>query len=203
MKFLSRQAFLIVILLSMAVIVWTHSNQWLFYKINAGHRYLPDTVWLVINFLTYPRYFILPVLLIALTWVKRREMLINVVVAIVAYYVLFDFLKITVAEARPHMVLDPHTFYWLNRFEDAIKNAHRSFPSGHTGLMAVFAFSLNHLFFERKPLARVAMLLLLVLTMLARICTGWHWPIDVLASAAIGFALVQLAFSFQVTRRKR
>jgi membrane-associated phospholipid phosphatase len=44
------------------------------------------------------------------------------------------------------------------------------------------------------------MLFLVVLTALARICTGWHWPLDVIASGVIGYILVKIVFSLNLAR---
>ena len=35
---------------------------------------------------------------------------------------------------------------------------------------------------------------LLALVAIARVATGWHWPIDVIASGLIGYILVQIVF---------
>lgn len=186
--------FVVGCLLLIAVIAITHSNRSLFYHINALHVYLPNYVWLAVNAVVYPRFFVLAVVLLVLTWWKRRECLWNVILVIAAYYCLFQGFKLWIFEARPHMTLDHHTFFWLNHFENAVKSAYNSFPSGHVGNMAVFIFSLNTLFFQKNWPMQCVLLLALVFVMLARICTGWHWPIDVLASAAIGALLVRLCF---------
>lgn len=196
---LARYWLLVLTLVAILVINLTHTNQWLFIKINAAHGYLPDTVWLVFNFVSYSRFFILAILLLLITYQWRRKQLINVVFAIVAYYVVFAVLKHIVAEPRPYLVLNPQHFFWLNHFEEAVKSSHYSFPSGHAGNMAVFVFSLITLFFQKKPLSRVILIALLVLTMLARICTGWHWPIDVFVSAVLGFLIVKLAFAWRLS----
>jgi membrane-associated phospholipid phosphatase len=44
------------------------------------------------------------------------------------------------------------------------------------------------------------MLLLLILTAFARICTGWHWPLDVIASGLIGYLLVKVCFAINLKR---
>lgn len=199
---LHKYGFAVICAILLLIIYVTHSNQSLFYLINAWHVLLPNEVWLTINMLAYSRFFILPIVLLLLTLWKRRDLLINVVIVIIAYYLVFAGLKHLLAHPRPYVTLDHHTFFWLNRFENTVASAHRSFPSGHVGNMAVFVFSLYHLFFEKKPWAQVILIVILLLTMMARICTGWHWPMDVLASVAIGFILVQWCFSFSVQRRR-
>jgi membrane-associated phospholipid phosphatase len=171
MNWLHKYGFAVICVCLLLLVYVTHSNQAVFYTINAWHVYLPNEAWLAINMLSYSKFFILPGL------------------------------KHLLSHPRPYISLDHHAFFWLNRFEDAVGSAHSSFPSGHAGNMAVFVFSLYHLFFEKKPWPQLFLVLLLLLTMVARICTGWHWPMDVLASVAIGFVLVQWCFSFSVRRR--
>lgn len=192
--------FFILAIIGASAILVTGSNQSLFISINAQHGLLPDWLWLTFNFFSYSKFFLVPIILIALTYLKRRELLPNVVLTIVAYFIIFAALKHLVGEARPYMVLPEDSFYWLNRYEDAAKSAYLSFPSGHTGNMAIFAFSLNVLFFSNKRGLQFLMLILVVLTALARICTGWHWPLDVLTSGIIGYIIVKLCFAINLRK---
>lgn len=189
--------------LILAIGIWaTGTNQLIFYAINHEHALLPDQVWGFFNLLSYSKFFILPVLLLLITSSLKREMLLNVILLIVSYYVVFYVLKAAVGEARPYIVLPSGSFYWLNYFEDAVKSAHKSFPSGHTGNMAVFAFAISGMFFRGKKGLQFLMLLLVIATALARICTGWHWPLDVLASGLIGYLLVKIVFALPLQRKK-
>lgn len=174
-------------------------NHSLFLAINHQHALLPDNVWSFFNLLSYSKFFILPVLLLVITFCWRREKFANVILLVIAYYVVFAALKTAVGEARPYITLPLDSFYWLNHFENAVKSAHKSFPSGHTGNMAVFAFAISSLFFSRKMGLQFLMLLLVVVTALARICTGWHWPLDVLASGMIAYLLVKICLAINLT----
>ncbi len=188
--------------LILALGIWaTGSNQQLFYAINHEHGLLPDQIWSFFNLLSYSRFFILPVLLLLIASSLKREMLPHVIILITAYYVVFYVLKAAVGEARPYIVLPEGSFYWLNHFENAVKSAHKSFPSGHTGNMAVFAFAISSMFFGGKKGLQFLMLLLVAFTALARICTGWHWPLDVLASGLIGYLLVKIVFAIPLRRK--
>ena len=187
--------------LVLALGIWlSGSNQTLFLAINHQHGILPNVIWGAFNLLSYSKFFILPILLIVLTFSLKRERILNVLLLVVAYYVVFAALKVAVGEARPYIVLPEGSFFWLNYFEDAVKSAHKSFPSGHTGNMAVFVFAVSNLFFVNKKGLQFAMLLLLILTAFARICTGWHWPLDVIASGLIGYLLVKLCFAIDIKR---
>ena len=186
---------------SLGIVIWlTQSNQELFLILNSHHAIMPDALWGFLNLLSYSKFFILQVLLLLLSYFKCREKFYNVVFLILAYYLLFALLKSLVGEARPYIVLPEGSFFWLNHFENAAKSAHKSFPSGHTGNMAVFVFAMNSMFFAGKKGAQFLMLLLLFATAFARIFTGWHWPLDVLASGLIGYLLVQICMRINVRK---
>lgn len=173
-------------------------NHQLFQEINKFHFILPNQIWLAINFVTYPRMFIMPAILVAVALVFRRDKLVNALVLVGLYFVIFAGLKHVIAEARPYITLPANSFFWLNQYEDAVKSAHLSFPSGHTGSIAICAFGLNYLLFARCKTLQFIMLLLVVFTGIARICTGWHWPLDVLASGLIAYVLVKTCFTFDI-----
>lgn len=165
-------------------------NQSLFYTINSWHVLLPVGVWGTINNISDSKHFILPILLLMATFIWQRNKLFRVIILIVAYYLLFMVLKSIVHEARPYVVLPLSSFYWLNQFEDGIKIAYKSFPSGHSGNAAIFVFALST--FTARKWLKVLLFLFLVLVCVTRICTGWHWPLDVVASGLIGYLLVKL-----------
>lgn len=167
-------------------------NQEIFLAINHQHAVLPNDVWLAFNMLSYNKYFILPTLLLIATALLRRDKFINVILLIGAYFVVFATLKHLIGEARPYITLPQDSFFWLNQYENAVKSAHLSFPSGHTGNVAIFAFGLNYLIFANKKWLQFLMLMLVLMVAFARICTGWHWPLDVLASSLIGYVLVKI-----------
>ena len=195
-------AFLLSVVIGLTI--WfTGSNHGLFLTINQQHDLMPDKFWLTFNLLSYSKFFILPMLLIILTFVWRRDKLANVILLIIVYFAVFAGLKHLIGEARPYMVLPEGSFFWINLYENAEKSAYVSFPSGHTGNMAIFAFSLNILFFSNKKGLQFLMLALVIVTALARICTGWHWPLDVLASGLIGYLLVKICFVINLKYFKR
>ena len=195
-------AFLLSLLIGVTVL-FTGDNQSLFLAINHQHGLMPDQVWLAFNFFSYSKFFIVPMLLIILSFVWRRDKLPNVILLIILYFAVFAGLKHLIGEARPYIVLPEGSFYWVNLYENAVKSAYLSFPSGHTGNMAIFAFRLNVLFFSNKKGLQFLMLALVVATALARICTGWHWPLDVLASGLIGYILVKISFAINLNYFKR
>ncbi len=192
--------FMAFLLFAIAIAVF-HLNLPLFMAINNLHTVLPDFVWLVLNSVTHTKYAVLAAILFLLTLIFRRDKLRQVVILIVAFYVLFVVLKIFVGEARPYIVIPEGTFFWLkpdgsflgiSLSEDIAASAYRSFPSGHVGQTAVFVFAIINLFFPRNMAAKIIFFLFLLLIGFARICTGWHWPLDVVASGLIAYALVKL-----------
>jgi len=196
-----KSSWVFIIFLILALGIWvTGVNHELFVIINSYHELLPDKFWEFFNLVSYSRFFILPVLLLLITVARKRQKLPNILLLIIAYYLIFAVLKKLVGEARPYIVLPADSFFWLNYFEDAVKSAYKSFPSGHTGNMAVFAFAISTLFFQNKRGLQFLMLFLVLCTGFARICTGWHWPLDVLASGLIGYLLVKICLSINLSR---
>lgn len=184
--------------LAITLVIWlTNTNHELFFTINAEHSWLPDFVWKAIIFISWEKTFFLPVVLIIITWFFRRNKILNVLFLIVAYYVLYYVLKISIHEARPYIQHDPSFFFWLSQ-PNVLTRAYRSFPSGHTGNMTIFVFTLSYFFAQDKLWLRTLLIIVLLFTMLAQICTGWHFPIDVLMSALIGFVLTQLCLNLPI-----
>lgn len=190
--------FFCVFLIFGAGIWFSGMNHDLFMIINQQHNLLPYQAWSLISLVTYSKFFIAPGLLLLFALLFRRDKLLNVILLIGAYFIVFMALKHMVGEARPYITLADGSFFWLNKYEDAVKSAYLSFPSGHTGNVAIFAFGMNYLFFANNKPMQFIMLLLVIVTGIARICTGWHWPLDVLASGLIGYLLVKIIFSFDV-----
>lgn len=190
--------FIVFVLLDLGIWI-TGTNHQLFFIINSHHNLLPKDIWLFFNFIGYTKFFILTSILFLITLVKRRDRLINVILLIFAYYIVFALFKTIVGEARPYIVLPAADLYWLNNFENAVKSAYKSFPSGHTGGMAILAFACSKMFFANKKSLQFLMLLLVVIMGFSRICTGWHWPVDVITSGLIAYVLVKICFAFDLT----
>lgn len=199
----TKEWVLLIIILLLIGSIWLFKlNQPWFYGINNMYPVLPTIVWQTLNYIAYSKFAILPIILVILTWLFHRSKLANVVLVIVIFYVSFYILKVLVGEPRPYVILQMNSFYWLNQFEDSAKNAYKSFPSGHTGNMAIFVFSLIELFFSKSWIAKILLFTLLILTGLARICTGWHWPIDIIASGLIAYILVRICLSINFSKFK-
>ena len=186
-----RDYWFIGIIAIVTFIVWLGGfNQSLFLAINARHGILPDTIWSVFN--SIASFVWLPILLVIITWLFKREYIFRVIIIVILYGVIFTGLKFLVGEARPFVVLPLDAFYWIN-LPDSAKKAYESFPSGHAARAGIFVFTLITLFCQNnKHWLRVVLYIFLVAVMFARICTGWHWPLDVLVSCIISYILVKV-----------
>lgn len=185
---------LAVFILATLAIWFLHLNSKLFFIINAWHVFLPNVVWNMINTIAAPKLFILSALLMILTVAFKREEFKRVVLLLISFYALFFVLKISIHEARPFVVLPANLVFFLPNHQDTLHNLYVSFPSGHAGMIAIFAFTLIRLFSINCKIAQFILFLLIVLVAITRVATGWHWPVDVLTSSIIAYILVQLFF---------
>jgi len=94
---------------------------------------------------------------------------------------LVNLLKTGLGLPRPPTVLPPESFHLLG---DALR--WRAFPSGHTA--TAFLFAAVVYWCADFRVLRLGAVLLAGLAGLSRIMMGVHWPLDVLAGAALGWA---------------
>jgi membrane-associated phospholipid phosphatase len=86
----------------------------------------------------------------------------------------------------PHIEhLDPAPIFW-----GGSPNASYSFPSGH--MFEMFAFAGTVYFIGKHPRLAWALLGVCILTGLARIAAGYHYPTDIVGGALLGLALAKL-----------
>jgi undecaprenyl-diphosphatase len=98
---------------------------------------------------------------------------------------LYKWLKVKTLRPRPYQVRQD---VWvagkpLDRF---------SFPSGHTLHAVVFGLIALHYF----PALTLIVAPFVVMVAMSRVILGLHYPSDVLAGAAIGYAIVSLSYLF-------
>ena len=89
---------------------------------------------------------------------------------------------------RPPAVLDADAFHLIGRGWPT-----RSFPSGHT--VTAFVFAAIFIAHMHSTLARALLLVAAILVGGSRVVVGVHWPIDVLAGAALGTAAAVIGIS--------
>ena len=173
------------------LVIWLGGfNQSLFYLINTQYAILPDKIWNAIDFTASSQF--LPILLVVIVFLCKREYTFRAILIVVGYVIIFAGLKILVGEARPYAVLPLDSFHWINNLSESTEKAYKSFPSGHTARAAIFAFTLIALFCQNsKYWLRILLFIFLIMVMVTKICTGWHWPLDVLASCVISYVLVK------------
>lgn len=175
------------------VIKFSGYNEALFIKINSYHYLLSDHIWMAINLLAYAKYSILLLLLLILTYKYKKTEMLRILILCIAYFLVFYLLKKLFHEPRPYVILVKDSFHFIPYFENYLKASYLSFPSGHAGQVAVFIFALISLF-RLNWLVKFFLFGFLTLVCLARICSGWHWPIDVLASIIFAYILVNIVF---------
>lgn len=79
-----------------------------------------------------------------------------------------------------------------------------SFPSGHATSSVAIAVTIAMLWPGNRRLAGALLISMATLIAISRIYRGVHWPTDVIAGAALGFAsgaIVALAFDRMVKQR--
>lgn len=182
-------------------IYFSGTDQLLFSIINSWYPLLPVWVWGTVSCITYGKFMILQALLLVITYVWRRNKLYNVILLLIIYYIIFAAIKHYMHVARPYIVLPSGSFNFLNLSENQTNGAYLSYPSGHVGNMAIFAFAMSSMFFEHKKWLQSLMLVLVVVTAISRVCMGWHWPLDVLSSGLLGYLLVKVCMSIKLNSR--
>ena len=166
-----------VILLLLALVVLLQLNQPLFFFFNGAARQLPDGWWSHWTVLGDA----LVVMTLALPWVGRRPDLVwSVCLAALVVTIMVHVLKPWMAAPRPPALLDPALFHVIGR---ALRSS--AFPSGHTA--AAFAFAAVVSVQLRRGWLTALLLVFATGVGLSRMAVGVHWPVDVLAGAAIGW----------------
>ena len=117
--------------------------------------------------------------LATILFVKNPERMRTVVFSAVFSLIVVQLMKSGFSISRPPAVLPHDTFHIIGR-------AYRggSFPSGHTQTALLVAGILWH--YYHGTFARIVIVSVALLTALSRIAVGVHWPMDVVAGAALG-----------------
>ena len=98
----------------------------------------------------------------------------------------------TLAEGTKYLFDRARPFIWDTEIAPLIKTpSSSSFPSGHSATAAAGALTLSVIYPTFAPLLILSGLLVI----LSRVYLGVHFPVDVLAGAAIGLATSGLAFA--------
>jgi undecaprenyl-diphosphatase len=152
-------------------------NSFLFFKINglAENNFYLDT--LGIFFAYYFEYIFIFLLLIALFFKYKKEILIYwraFLSAIISRLVFTEIIRYFFYRPRPFVDLP------INLLIPAPDSA--SFPSGHAAFYSAIAF---YVFFKDKKIGIFALICAFLIS-LGRVFVGVHWPIDTLAGFVVG-----------------
>lgn len=147
-----------------------------FLSINGWSSAFPPALWQALTLLGDEHLAIGLMLLVAR---RQPRLLWALCLTALAALVCTQALKHGLATARPPAVLPQGSFQLLG---PALHK--RAFPSGHT--MLAFALAGAALFWLRAWSTRLLLVTLAALVGLSRIALGVHWPVDVLAGAALG-----------------
>jgi membrane-associated phospholipid phosphatase len=167
----------LVVLITSCLIYFSHSNQSLFFTINSLSRYTGDMFWAVLTFFSDG----LVSFIIILPWIRKKPRLIWAVLLAAIMFTLFgQIIKRIVDVARPPQVLAPDAFHLIG--PDWGQHA---FPSGHAAMIfmlaGVFVFTISRTWLKWLLIAFASLIAL------SRVVVGVHWPLDILAGAAIGW----------------
>lgn len=164
-------------LISVLILLATHSNQTVFLLFNGLGPRTGDALWAYWTLLGDA----LVLLVLVLPFVGRRPALIwSMLVAAVLTGIAVSLIKNIAAAPRPPAVLAADLIHVIGR---AYKS--RSFPSGHTAAAFAFAGVLSLHF--RRGWITVMSLGVAVGVGVSRMAVGVHWPLDVAAGAGAGW----------------
>jgi undecaprenyl-diphosphatase len=168
---------------ALALLVWlTGVNQPLFITLHHALAVVPGVVWRLLSMAGEWTLVIGALLLLA---ARQPALLPRMLVLGLAGVLASIALKAGFDVLRPPLVLPAGTVNLLD-----VLPGNRSFPSGHAVAVAVLAGALMP---RRSLAAQLGLVLLALLVCLSRLAIGVHWPLDVLAGAACGFALAHVA----------
>ncbi len=117
---------------------------------------------------------------------KSRMVAKELVIVLIAVFILTQIIKLVIARPRPFTVID--NLNVLTSVNDA------SFPSGHTATVTAIAYVL-----ARNYGYRILLAILVILVGLSRLYLGVHYPSDVLGGFIIGL-LITLGCEYVIKR---
>lgn len=181
-----------------ALILWAtvaavQADHALFLAVNRLSGYTGDALWADVT--VFGNGFIIVGLTLPLIG-RRPEMILPVLVAAVLTALTVNGLKDYFHAPRPPAVLPAGLFHLIG---PELTSA--SFPSGHTATAFVFA-GIVSLTFDRLWIT-LAVVTLGTAVGVSRIVVGVHWPADVLAGAALGWACAVAACALAARWRRR
>lgn len=160
-----------------AIIYFSHSNLALFLKINNLSEYTGDTFWAVLTFFSDG----LVSFIILLPWIRKKPRLVwAVLIAAILFTLVGQGIKRLVDVPRPPQVLPSDAFHLIGP-----DWGQYAFPSGHAAM--IFMLAGAFVFTTTRSWLRGLLIMFASLIALSRVVVGVHWPLDILAGAAIGW----------------
>jgi len=173
----------LVILILMAVVLFSGINVSLFKLINGLSSITGERIWAFVTLFGDG----LVCVVVLFPWIRKNpKNVLAVVLAVLVSAVLTQILKRAVDMSRPPRIFPLDEFNLIGPFLGKY-----SFPSGHSAMVFILAgsFSLTTNVRWRRYLA----ILLASLVAVSRIVVGVHWPLDILAGAFIGWLVVWMS----------
>lgn len=167
-----------------AILAAWQDNQAVFLAFNRLSRYTGDALWA--NVTVFGNGFVVVGLTLALI-ASRPRMILSVLIAALITSLAIGVLKDYFHAPRPPAVLPAGLFHLIGPSLTG-----KSFPSGHTGTAFVFA-GIVSLTFNRLWVT-LTLVALATAVGISRMVVGVHWPVDVLAGAALGWACAVAAW---------
>lgn len=166
-------------LLLMAIVWGTDSNQPVFLWLNGLSLITGEKPWAWLTMFGDA----LVVMALLLPWVRRRSDIVwQMALAGIVVFLVSHGLKELFAVDRPLGALDENQFNIIGA-----RHRHNAFPSGHT--MTAFMTAGVFSFATSRAWVRVVLVGFAALVGISRAVVGVHWPLDILAGAALGWSI--------------
>ncbi|MFH2041046.1 MAG: phosphatase PAP2 family protein [Acidobacteriota bacterium] len=174
-----------LLLIPVVILLINDTNIDVFLSLNRLSRMTGDRVWALLTVLADG----LIVSVFFLPWIRRHPRRVGaLMLAVVINTVLNHMVKQWLQIPRPPVVIQPEHFHLIGPSLSA-----NAFPSGHASMIFILAglFALT----EKRMWTRLLFLACASCVALSRIVVGVHWPLDVLAGAAMGWLIAWAALS--------
>jgi membrane-associated phospholipid phosphatase len=166
----------IIFLLGLAFVLLTGVNRTLFVDINSSASHLNPFIWANLTLLGDT---LIACVIMILFIRKRPDLVWSGILAALLGTIIVIILKSYFDNPRPPATIEKNLIFIIG---PSLKR--HSFPSGHT--VTIFTLAGILMFYFKSVLSKAGLVILALLVGISRIAVGVHWPVDVLAGAALG-----------------